>query len=368
MRFSYLIAFAVAAAVAAWILSGDFGSQLFGSDPSADAPGPVLADRVQAAEMDDELEPFSVRVFTQTATIRPRVITVRGHTEASRVVVVRAETPGTIERILVSKGDRVVAGQVIATLELGDRPSRLAEVEALLAQRQLEFDIARSLAAQGQQPVTRVAAAQTAFENAAGILARLELDIEKTEIKAPFAGVIEERQVQIGDFISPGTPAATLVDEDPFLVVGQVSETDIDQIELGTAATARLLNGAEVAGTVTFIATVADPQTRTFRVELQVANPGRTMRAEVTADFSIPVGTVAAHLVSPAVLVLDENGNLGVKLVNLGVVEQFPVTILSSGDGGIWLLGLPQTATIITVGQQFVTEGQVVTPVEGGAP
>ena len=368
MRFSYLIAFAVTAAVAAWILSGDLGSQLFGSDDGveaeAEAQAPLIADRALGADADDDAEPFAVRVHTQTATIRPRIINVRGHTEASRMVIVRAETPGTIDTIRVNKGDRVTQGQIIATLDLGDRPSRLAEIEALLAQRQLEYDIARALAAQGQQPVTRVAAAQTAFESAAGNLARLLLDMEKTEIRAPFDGVIEERQIQIGDFISPGSPAATLVDEDPFLVVGQVSESEIDQIELGSTGTAVLLNGTELQGTIRFIATIADSQTRTFRVELQVPNPDRTLRAEATADFSIPVGTVAAHLVSSAVLVLDDAGNLGIKLVNFGVVEQVPVIVLSSGNDGVWLLGLPEIATIITVGQQFVTAGQTVNAVE----
>jgi len=368
MRFSYLIAFAVAAAVAAWVLSGDFDSELFGSDTAvkaeAEAPAPLLAAQSLGAEADDDIEPFAVRVQTQTATTRPRVITVRGHTEASRIVIVRAETPGTIETIRVNKGDRVTQGQIIATLELGDRPSRLAEIEALLAQRQLEYDIARALAAQGQQPVTRVAAARTAFESAAGNLARLQLDIEKAEIRAPFDGVIEERQVQIGDFISPGSPAATLVDEDPFLVVGHVSEADIDKIQLGFPGTAQLLNGTKVEGTVRFIATIADSQTRTFRVELQVPNPDRTLRAGATADFSIPVGTVAAHLVSPAVLVLDDAGNLGIKLMNLGIVEQVSVTVLSSGNDGVWLLGLPENANIITVGQQFVKAGQTVNTVE----
>ena len=368
MRFSYLIAFAVAAAVAAWVLSGDFDSELFGSDTAveaeAEAPAPLLAARSLGAEADDDIEPFAVRVQTQTATIRPRVITVRGHTEANRIVIVRAETPGTIETIRVNKGDRVTQGQIIATLELGDRPSRLAEIEALLAQRQLEYDIVRALAAQGQQAVTRVAAARTAFESAAGNLARLQLDIEKTEIRAPFDGVIEERQVQIGDFISPGSPVATLVDEDPFLVVGHVSEADIDKIQLGLPGTAQLSNGTKVEGTVHFIATIADSQTRTFRVELQVPNPDRTLRAEATADFLIPVGTVAAHLVSPAVLVLDDAGNLGIKLINLGIVEQVSVTVLSSGNDGVWLLGLPENATIITVGQQFVTAGQTVNAVE----
>ncbi len=365
MRLSYIVAFAVAAAVAAWILSGNFGKSLFDSSPStAELAAPTQPD--PAENLDQAERPFAVRVHTQTASIRSQEITVRGHTEASRSVVVRAEISGVIDRIQVSKGDRVTAGQVIATLDLGDRPARLAEVEALVAQRQLEFNIASSLAAQGQQAMTRVVAAQTALESATAALARIETEIEKTEIRAPFDGIIEDRQIQMGDFISPGSPAATLVDENPFLVVGQVSENDIDKVILGGPGTATLLEGRTVSGTVLFIATVSDPQTRTFRVELEVENPNRNLRAGATADFLIPVGTVAAHLVSPAVLVLDDEGNLGVKLVKLGVVEQVPVTVVASDDNGIWLAGLPETATIITVGQQFVSAGQIVTAVEDG--
>lgn len=369
MRLSYVIALVIAAGVAAWILSGDIGgSSLFSSaDEAAVSATAAPALTALTAENEPGGEPFAVRVRTQTATVRPREITVRGHTEVSRSVVIRAEIAGTIDEIRVNKGDRVTAGQVLTTFELSDRPQRLAEVQALVAQRQLEFNIARSLAQQGQQPMTRMVAAQTALESALTALARIETEIAKTEIRAPFAGIIEDRQIQIGEFISPGSPAATLVDEDPFLVVGQVSEIEIDRITLGAAGTATLLDGREISGTVRFIALVADSQTRTFRVELEVANPGRDLRAGATADFTIPVGEMTAHLVSPAVLVLDALGGLGVKVVDAGgIVELVPVTVVAAANDGVWLEGLPATATIITVGQQFVTAGQAVTAVEEG--
>jgi multidrug efflux system membrane fusion protein len=363
MRFPYVVSFAVAAAVAAWVLSGDLGQRLFDSGPSTTKLA-APSQPAPAANLGKIERPFAVRVQTQTASIRSQEISVNGHTEASRSVVIRAETSGVINHIRVDKGDRVTAGQIIATLDLGDRPARLAEVESLVAQRQLELNIASSLAAQGQQAMTRVVAAQTALASAAAALARIEIEIKKTEISAPFDGIIEDRQIQIGDFISPGSPTAILVDEDPFLVVGQVSENDIDKIILGGPGTTTLLEGLTLSGTIKFIATVSDPQTRTFRVELEVKNPDRNLRAGATADFLIPVDTVAAHLVSPAVLVLDDEGNPAVKLVNLGVVEQVPVTVVASDENGIWLTGLPETATIITVGQHFVSSGQTVTTVE----
>lgn len=363
MRLSYLIAFAIAAAVAAWVVSGQLTGDTGAGQPQlAAAP----ADRPPAAPAAETAEPaqdgiMTVRTVTQSAVERAREIRVRGQTEVSRSVIARAEVGGAVTEILVSKGDRVTAGQVLARLDLADRVARLAEIEALVKQRETEYGITRSLTEQGHRPMTALVAAETALESAAAALTRIQLEIEKTEIKAPFAGIIEDRQVQFGDIIGPGSPVALIVDEDPFLVAGNVSETDVASVKVGGAGTARFLDGTTVSGTVRFVATVADPQTRTFRVELEVDNRARTLRAGLTIDLILPVGQTLVHFVSPAALVLDEEGALGIKAVNAdGVVEFLPARVIAADGEGVWLDGLPQTVSIITVGHQFVRAGDPV--------
>ena len=353
MRVSYLIAILIAGGVAAWVVSGQF----------AGSPAVPAAVAENAAPASGGVEPalMTVRVEVRSAVLRAREVVVRGYTEASRQVVVRAEVSGTIDAILVRRGDRVTAGQVIARIDLGDRTARLSEAEALLAQREMEHGIARSLVDQGHQPVTRVVAAQTALQSAAAALERIQLEIEKTEIKAPFSGIIEDRAIEMGDFVNPGGAVAHVVDEDPFLVVGQVTENDVGSVHVGDPGSAVLLDGTEVLGVVRFVATVADAQTRTFRVEIEVPNANRTLRAGLTATLTLPVGAALAHFVSPAALVLDEDGALGVKSVTAdGVVEFYPARVLASEDDGVWLDGLPETLSIITVGHQFVRAGDHV--------
>jgi multidrug efflux system membrane fusion protein len=152
------------------------------------------------------------------------------------------------------------------------------------------------------------------------------------------------------------------------LVVGQISERDIDKIRVGMPGSARLVSGEAVEGKVRFVGSASDAKTRTFRVELEVPNPARAIVQGVSAELHLPVADLPAHRVSPAILTLAENGDVGVKTVGAGnVVEFHAVTVVATGADGVWLAGLPATVTFITVGQDFVTAGQKVEPVPESA-
>lgn len=375
MKLSYVIAAIVAIGVAAWIFTGESGREVLAklgggetvaaaetapAAPRATTPAPAVGAAAAPAQGMQ-----SVRVQNLTAVNRVREVTVRGHTEASRTVTVRAEIPGVITELRVSKGDRVVANQVIARLDLADRASRLTEAQANAANRQLEYNIAKALTDQGNTALTRLVSAQAALESANAALAKVQLEIEKTEIRAPFPGVVEDRQAQMGDFLNAAAAVAVVVDDDPFLVVGAISENDVGLVKVGTKANATLIDGRAVTGTIRFLATVADPQTRTYRVEMSVVNPQKNIRSGMTSTMVIPVGTAEAHLVSPAALVLDDKGQVGVKVVNAaGVVEFLPARVLAADNAGVWLDGLPRQMAVITVGQQFVRAGEPVRVVE----
>jgi multidrug efflux system membrane fusion protein len=147
-------------------------------------------------------------------------------------------------------------------------------------------------------------------------------------------------------------------------VVGQASELDVGQLQVGLPGSARLASGLTVNGRIRYIATVADEATRTFRVELEVVNPDRLLRAGATAEIRIPVETVSAQRLSPAALTLDDVGRLGVRTVGDSDIVAFaPIRIFSSDLDGVWVTGLGDRATVITVGQEFVRHGEKVVPV-----
>jgi multidrug efflux system membrane fusion protein len=153
----------------------------------------------------------------------------------------------------------------------------------------------------------------------------------------------------------------------PFLAVGAVSEQDVGKLRIGDPASAALVTGQTVQGKVYFVATKADPTTRTFRVEVELPNSDARLRDGVSADIRIPVKQVEAMKISPGILVLNDNGVVGVRTVESGIVHFKPVNIVSDGPDGMWVSGLPTGTSVITVGQEFVAEGSRVKAVPAGA-
>ncbi len=357
MKRSYLLALAIALVAAGWVISG----QMNGANEQPAPVAEATATESQAAAA----EPARVRVRTIQAESRSRDIVLRGRTQAIRSVDLKAEIPGRISEIIAAKGRSVRKGDVVARLALEDRQEKLIEAKALVSQRQMEYDAARKLRQKGFRAETKLAAAAANLEAASAYVARIEVDIDHTEIRAPFAGIVEHRPVELGDYLKAGSVVATIVDQDPYLVVGQVSEREVSYLRRNMPGAARLTDGTKIAGKVRFIATKADPLTRTFRVELKVPNTKRQLRDGLTAEMRIAVETISAHFVSPALLTLDDGGVIGLKTVNAdNVVEFHPVRIFSAGATGVWLAGLPGNIRAITVGQEFVRPGELVTPVD----
>ncbi len=354
MKRSYVMAGLLALAAVGWIASGQIAGR--GNGPEARKPP---ADLSAASEV-----PL-VRVRRQTAELHVTNAILRGRTEALRSVDVKAETHGRVVELAVERGDRVEQGQALARLAPEDRPAKLNEAKALLAQRRIEFEASRRLSEKGFRAETQLAGSKADLRAAEAAVSRAEVELENTGIQAPFEGLVDDRMVEIGDFVEKGDPVARVVDLDPILVVAQVNERDVDQLEIGGQAQARLITGEEVTGRIRFVGAVADPLTRTFRVELEVANPERRIPDGITAELRIPLGRGPAHLVSPAILTLNDEGVVGVKTLEAdGRVGFHPIKILESEPRGMWIAGLPQSVTLITVGQEFVTVGQTVRAIE----
>lgn len=352
MRRSTLIAVLMALAVAGWLASPLLGL-------GADNPGEEVP-RAQIAETAAE-RLTAVRTRTSTAEPVARELVLNGRTEADRMVHLAAETSGQVVEILKEKGDQVEAGEVIIRLDRRDREAAVAEAKATLAQREIENDAAERLGERGFQAETRVAESRAMLELARYHLKRAEVALSHTLITAPFAGVLEERPVELGSFVDIGDLVASIVDLDPVVVVTDVPEASIGRLSPGDAASIRTLNGRSEEGRISFVARQANEQTRTFRVEIEVPNPGAEIPAGISTEVVAITETVQAHPVSPGILVLADDGSLGIKSVDeTSTVRFHPAQIVRAEADAIWLGGLPEELQLITVGQGFVTAGQLV--------
>lgn len=353
IRGSFVIAVAIAATIGAWMSSGGLQSTEVtetNSPASAGAGGSVLT---------------RVRVALITSQQRQASLTIRGRTEALRKVTLRAETSGAIIAMPVERGAFVSEGDVICEIATNDRAARLEEARALSAHRQAENAAAQELSERGFRSNIQRAGSLAAYHSAQANLRAAEVELERTRIRAPFDGILDDRYVNVGDYMSPGTGCGVVIDQDPFLIVGQVSERDVGKLTVGVNGVGRLIDGTEVNGHIRFIGTQADPATRTFRVELVVSNEGGRLRDGVTSNIIVPIRSVEAHRISPAVLSLSDGGQVGVKIVDdENIVRFVAVEIIADDVDGFWIRGLSHTTRIIVVGHEYVIDGQHVDPVE----
>ena len=230
-----------------------------------------------------------------------------------------------------------------------------------VGQREVEYEARQRLKTESYVSAAQLQEALALLESARAELTRARLDLDYMTVRAPFAGALQSRVVEIGDFVKRGDPIATYVDNRTIIVSANVSEFDAQSVDVGEPAEARLATGETVRGRIRYVAPVADEATRTFTVELEVDNKDGHLLAGGTAELRIPAEVVLAHRVAPSLLTLDDAGNVGVKIINdEGQVEFIVADIALSSHDGVWLAGLPETATIITVGQGYVSPGSVV--------
>jgi len=304
-----------------------------------------------------------VGVHLSRARTTTRAVVVSGRTEPNRSVVLRAETEGRVVALGAERGSLVQSGERIVGLDMRDRQARLEEARALIAYAELQFEAARKLQTQNFVSETQLAELASRVVGARAALEQIELEVANTNLAAPFAAVLQERSVEIGDYVNAGDEVARLVDTDPLIVVGDVSEREIHFLSLGSVGTALLVNGVAVEGRVRYVAPVAADTTRTFRVELSIPNAAGALRAGVTAEMRLAADEITVHSLSPALLALDDAGTIGVKAVNASNrVEFHPVTIIDSSPEGVSVSGLPTELRVIAVGQGFVQPGEVVEP------
>ena len=400
---------------------GDTAAETAGGSDAADGTGEVAADTPRAdtiaevAAAAPAAPPVAVIATESAAREIDSAVVLRGRTEAARTLELLAETTGKVVSQPRAKGSAVAAGDVLCRIDRGTRDAALAEArarlaeaeanlptadarvseaEAALASAQLDLDNAEKLAEEGYAAQTRVlqaraarataqaavisaeagaASAQAAVESARAAVAATERDIANTEVAAPFDGMLESDTAELGSLMMAGSRCATIIDLDPIKLVGFVAEVDVDRVQIGAPVGARLASGREVLGKVTFLSRSADPQTRTFRVEAELANPDLSIRDGQTAEIGIQSAGRSAHLLPQSALTLDDDGTLGVRIAEAGaegdVARFVPVEMLRDSPDGVWVAGLPDLARVITTGQDYVTDGTriAVTLEEPGA-
>lgn len=349
---SYLISALVLVGIGAWMGTGTIN---MGGQASANAQS--VSERAQT-----DTEAVRVRAIKLTATERQNALEVRGRTQADATISVRAETGGIVQERLVELGDQVQEGDVLCRLDRGAREARLLQAKAAFEQAEADYLANATLQERGFAASNRVAALRAALDAASAGLREAELELARTEVKANASGLVQSPLVEVGDLLSMGGVCATLIDTDPMIITGQVSERDISALTVGMSAKLALITGERKTGAISYIAPSADAATRTFQVDIEVPNPNNELREGVTAVAFVDLPAIKVHQLPASTITLDDAGNIGVRLIDTDTkTNSFrQISIVAQQGAALWVTGLPDEAAIITVGQEYVIDGQPI--------
>lgn len=357
--FHKLAAFVVLAASAAWVLTGQISSV-----GSASQEAPARAPKVEAPAAPLR----TVGVVDAPRGMHARAIRIAGQTEADKRAVLATRALGVISRLPVKEGQRVKEGDLILALDNADKVAAVTMAKQVVSQRQAEMDAAERLAKSGNMAKLSLDSARSALSTAQSQLQAAHAEEDKTEVHAPFDGIIDKVPVEQGSAVQSGAEVATILSLDPVIAAGEVSERDLDYINLGDEADIRLVDGRIVKGNIRYISREASAATRTFRVEVAVPNPDLKVPAGMTVEITLRATPVSATVLPRSVVTLSAKGDLGIRAVGPDdKVAFYPIDIVDDMPHALVLGGIPKEARIIVAGQDLVTEGEKVHPVEADA-
>lgn len=353
-----ITAVTILGAAVAWMAVGGNGiTQAQAQNTASETQSPTLEQNVT---VENTLKK-KVQAEIVHAQIMQDKITLSGTTQPTKEIQLTTGAAGKIRNILFNKGEYIPKGKAILSIDTRSLNANIAQAKALIAQRQLELDGAVKLKQQKYSSAVNVATAKADLASAKATLRGLEIDLENAVLVAPFSGVLNTLDVEVGQLVQNNVAIGDFVSINPLTIEINVPQKKVSRIKQGLQANVALSTGDKVAGTVSYVSSVADSETRSIAIEIKVPNVDNKIPAGITAHVDLALPERSAHAFSSALLTLDDDGNTAVKTLNIdNEVVISPVEILKSERDQVWVSGLPSNINLITVGQGFTKAGDVV--------
>ena len=413
MKRSIIVAFLILAGVVGWLGSGQITNVNAQDEANSNTTENNEIDTYKSEDSSNENEDlvFSVETKIFKASLIDQSIELQGQTIHNKKIDVKSETSGNISEINFSRGDKVNKNLSLVLISMDDRKEKLLSAQKdlerlskelilneknrdnLLRQNiekiklyEIEYASAKQLIDKGLSSKSKLSLAsfnlanaeadredikikfestlanlEAQITNVKSLLKNIKLDIAKTNISAPFDGIISEKMVEETEFISVGTPLFTIIDLDPIKIEGYLSEFDVNKVSVGTNAIIEDSNGIKKNGTITFISPSAEISTRTFEITIEANNKDLTYKSGITTKIIIKGSELKAHKIPPSILTLLDDGTVGVKAVNKeNNVVFYPTKTIKDTIDGMWVSGLPESVNLIISGQEYISIGEKI--------
>src|SRR6056300_193239 len=280
---------------------------------------PLFASEWGEANKNSEVQLFTVQVLDSEAFVIKDSIEFSSTTEAHQRIEVKSEIMTTVEEVLSKAGTFVNKNDLVIKL---DEYNTNLELYRL------------------------------------GLLS--ESEFKKIALYAPFDGILLDNHKIAGELVMPGERVYELIDLSSLEIYGYINENEILNISTKNEVDVTIL-GEEVQGFIDYVSPISDPETKTFEIVVKVKNKDLRYKDGLSSIISINKGEVLAHKISPSILALGDEGQLGVKVITKGNEVEFKdITIIEDTSEYMLVTGLSEKEKIIIVGQQYVSNGEKV--------
>jgi len=331
-----------------------------GGGGEADSSEPVLAPAERVAYVRSlEVQPEEI---TDLALLSADLLPLRRATLA-------AEVPGRVEELRVDVGDRVRTGQILVRIDTRALRQQIAEAEALHVQAVDRFERAERLYEKRSITKERHIDAVAGKDVAEARLNSAQLALAKSELKAPWAGSVAAKRVEVGDYASPGLPLLELVAVNRLKVKAAASASDVPYLSVGAPVTVRVdvFPGEEWQGKVVRLGAELDSGTRTLVVEAEIDNSEGRLRPGLFGRLEVPRRVLPGALLVPLASVVDYESEKILYVVAEGVAQRRTIVLGPTvGDRVVIASGLEPGDHVVVGGQQQVADGQTVIEAEEG--
>ena len=280
--------------------------------------------------------------------------------EAEHDAEVVAKVNGVVEQLFVEEGQRVKAGQIMAKIDDDRLRLEVDRAEANLAK--LEQEYRRNKQLHEKQLVSAEAYERLTFEmdamRAELALARLQLDY--TEIRAPFDGIVAKRHVKLGNMLEQNAPAFRVTTYDPLIAKLYVPERELNKLASEQYAELRVdaLPGQKFAGVVDRVSPVIDAETGTFSVTISVSDTDGKLKPGMFGRVSIIYDRHEDAVLVPRSAVVTEDAKSTIFVVRDGHAQRQIVKTGYTNNGSIEIIeGIESGDQVITVGQNSLKDG-----------
>lgn len=284
--------------------------------------------------------------------------------EPNRVIRIAAEVAGRIEKIGPAKGETVHKGDLLIQLNTDLLRPQFDSAKAQVEYNQIEHERMANLVKDDATAKRDLDNARTQLAISKAQLEEIRARLDRTRIVAPTSGVLNDLLVEEGEYVDSGKTVAEVVETDPVKVAVEAPERDIAFFSVGDEAEVFVnVKGAETkrSGKITFISELANPQTRSTRMEILLENKERLLHSGQIVRVHLTRQILKDVILIPLLAVIPMEDGMAVYIVSSNQAERREVKLgIIRGDRVAVTSGLQPGDRLIVAGHRFVAPGQKV--------